>query len=317
MNPINGLLLIDKSQGMTSHDVVAKARRILGIRAIGHAGTLDPLASGLLVLLVGEGTKVSDFLLTGDKGYEVVVRLGQRTDSMDITGQVIEEKPVMVSDDEIRRAVEGLEGVLRLAVPVHSAVKVDGRKLYELAHRGQTPVEVPVREMTFTNLNVGEILRLPEGPVEVRVRMRCSKGSFVRSWANEVGSRLGCGGTVAALRRVFSEPFEVSQAMTLEDLEQRWGARSERHGRVLQPAWVPLKDSLPRFPRIDVAGQDEVLMRNGQISKNVQALLLQQIRLGEVPLPVRIVSRDSDDLVALLTAEAGQFYKIRRVFHNA
>jgi tRNA pseudouridine55 synthase len=317
MNPTNGLLLIDKSQGMTSHDVVAKARRILGIRAIGHAGTLDPLASGLLVLLVGEGTKVSDFLLTGDKGYEVVVRLGQRTDSMDITGQVIEEKPVMVSDDEIRRAVEGLEGALRLAVPVHSAVKVDGRKLYELAHRGQAPTEVPVREMTFTNLNVGEILRRPEGPVEVRVRMRCSKGSFVRSWANELGCRLQCGGTVAALRRVFSDPFEVSQSMTLEDLAQRWDARTERHGRVLQPAWVPLKDSLPRFPRIDVAGQDEVLMRNGQISKNVQALLLQQIRLGEVPPPVRIVSRDSDDLVALLTAEAGQFYKIRRVFHNA
>jgi tRNA pseudouridine55 synthase len=316
MNPVNGLLLIDKSLGMTSHDVVAKVRRILGIRSIGHAGTLDPNASGLLVLLIGEGTKVSDYLLTGDKGYEVVVRLGVRTDSMDITGQVLEEKPVSVSDAEIREAVTELQGNLNLEVPVHSAVKVDGKRLYQFAHKGERPDEVPVREMSFRDLEVIEIAR-SEGRVEVRVQMTCSKGSFVRAWANELGLKLGCGGTVADLRRTLSEPFEVSQAIGLEELQAKWEARTERHGRVLGSAWVPLKDSLPRMARIDVEGQDEVLLRNGQISKNVRALLMMHVRVGEAPPPVRVVSRETDDMVAILMAEEGQFYKIRRVFHNA
>jgi tRNA pseudouridine55 synthase len=311
MNPTNGLLLVDKPKGITSHDVVARVRRTLGIRAIGHAGTLDPIASGLLILLIGEATKVSDYLLNGDKGYEVTVRLGVKTDSMDVTGQVLEEKPVDLSEEQIRSAVLALQGKLELQVPVHSAVKVDGRKLYEYAHRGQAPAEVPMREMEFFGLEVVAI-----EPSRVTVRMRCSKGSFIRAWANRLGDDLGCGGTVEELRRIFSEPFNVSQAITLEDLAMKWEARSERHGRVLAPSWVALKDSLPHLPRVDVGGKDEVLLRNGQISKDVQPLLLSHIKLGEALKPVRVISRESDDMVALLTAEPGQFYKIRRVFHN-
>jgi len=318
MNPMNGLLLIDKPSGLTSHDVVHRVRRILGIRGIGHAGTLDPLASGLLILLVGEATKVSDYLLNGDKGYEVTVRLGVKTDSMDMTGQVLRTAPVSVSREEIIAAAQALQGELELAVPVHSAVKVDGKRLYEYAHRGETPDDVPLRKMKFYDLEVVSVDSVDSSDSSsLTVRLRCSKGSFIRAWADHLGDRLGCGGAVQALRRTFSEPFDVSGAISLEALEAQWAAREERHGRVLGPAWVPLKDALPHFQRIEVAGQDEVLLKNGQISKGVQPRLLGLIRLGETPPPVRVISRETDDLLALLVAEKGQFYRIRRVFHRA
>lgn len=309
MNPMNGLLLVDKPIGLTSHDVVGRARRILGLRGIGHAGTLDPLASGLLVLLIGEATKVSDYILNGDKSYELKARLGITTDSMDMTGQVTREAAVTSSPEEIRRAALALSGTLTLKVPVHSAVKVDGKKLYEYAHKGQTPDHVPDREMSFYDVNVIETA--PQGVV---VRMKCSKGSFIRAWANKLGEDLGCGASVEALRRIESVPLDVSQAITLEELEAKWEARSERHGRVLGPAWVPLKDAVTQFKRIDIDGHCENLMRNGQISKMVQAQLLQHVTIGEAPPGVRVISRETDDLVAILTAENGNFYKIKRVF---
>jgi tRNA pseudouridine55 synthase len=228
---MNGLLLIDKPTGLTSHDVVYRVRRTLGMRGIGHAGTLDPLASGLLILLVGEATKVSDYLLNGDKGYEFKVRLGIKTDSMDITGKILSESPVDLSEEKIRAAALSLQGEIALQVPVHSAVKVDGKKLYEFAHKGEIPDHVPTRSMTFYDVQVVEVT-----PNSALIRMRCSKGSFVRAWANHLGEVLGCGGTVETLRRNFSQPFDSSQAITLEQLEERWNGREERNGVVLGPA---------------------------------------------------------------------------------
>ena len=308
---MNGLLLIDKPIGLTSHDVVGRARRILSHKGIGHAGTLDPLASGLLILLIGEATKVSDYILNGDKSYELKAKLGVATDSMDITGKVLSEKPVTSTPEEIRAAVEKLSGVLTMKVPVHSAVKVDGKKLYEYAHKGETPDVVPDREMTFYDVNLIEA-----AGSQVVVRMSCSKGSFIRAWANKLGEDLGCGGTVEALRRVASAPFDLSRAMSLDDLESKWKSRTEDHGRTLGPAWVPLRDSLPHFQRIDIDGHCETLLKNGQISKNLQAQLLQHVKIGETLPPVRVVSRESDDLLALLLAEPGGFYKIKRVFNK-
>lgn len=312
MNPMNGLLLVDKPVGVTSHDVVHKARRILGIRSIGHAGTLDPLASGLLVLLIGEATKVSDYLLNGDKGYEVKVRLGVKTDSMDMTGRVLEDNPVQISAQRIREAVQSLQGELELPVPVHSAVKVAGRRLYEFAHKGEVPETVPLRKMTFYGVEVVEI-----ADRHVVVRLRCSKGSFIRAWAGRLGDDLGCGGAVEGLRRLHSEPFSVEGAISMDDIESRWNARDERHGRVLAPAWLPLKEALPHFKRADIAGQDEVLLRNGQISKNLRSRLLELPPVGDALPPVRVISRETDDLVAILVAEPSQFYRIKRVFHRA
>lgn len=308
---IHGLLLIDKPIGVTSHDVVGRARRILGHKGIGHAGTLDPLASGLLVLLIGEGTKVSDYILNGDKSYELTAKLGVATDSMDITGQVLSEKPVTSSLDEIKSAVAKLQGTLNLKVPIHSAVKVDGKKLYEFAHKGETPDVVPDREMTFFDVNLIEADK-----DQVVVRMSCSKGSFIRAWANKLGEDLGCGGTVAALRRVESKPFDVSQAISLEELESRWNSREGDDGKALGSAFVPLRDSLPKFTTVFVDGYCETLLKNGQISKIVQADLLRHVHIGSTPPPVRVISRETDQLLAILLAEGGQFYKIKRVFNR-
>lgn len=312
MNPMNGLLLIDKPIGLTSHDVVGRARRILGTKGIGHAGTLDPLASGLLILLVGEATKVSDYILNGDKSYELKARLGVATDSMDMTGQVLSEKPVTSTPEEIRLGVDRLQGPLVMKVPVHSAVKVDGKKLYEYAHKGETPDVVPDREMTFYNVQL-----LESSPQGVVVRMSCSKGSFIRAWANKLGEDLGCGATVEALRRIASVPFDLSRAITMDELSSKWESRTEPHGRAFGAAWVPLRDSLPHFARVDIAGHCETLLKNGQISKSLQAQLLQHVKIGEVPPPIRVISRETDDLLALLLAENGAFYKIKRVFNRS
>lgn len=310
MNTLNGLLLVDKPSGLTSHDVVARARRILGLRAIGHAGTLDPIASGLLVLLLGEGTKISDFVLGAEKGYEVKVRLGVRTDSFDRAGQILEEKPITSSDEDIRSAIERLKGVLALPVPAHSAVKIQGKKLYEYARRDQE-VEVPMREMDFRSVEVLEIAR----PF-VRVALHCSKGSYVRAWAEKLGQDLGCGAMVEELRRTHSEPYSVEGAITLEALEEIWKGRESRDGHLLGPAWIPLRDTLPGFRTLRIEGQDEVLMRNGQISRQMQGRLLAFVTAGQCPPGVKVISQETDDLISLLLAEGGQFYKIRRVFHR-
>jgi len=333
---VNGVLLVDKDPGLTSHDVVAKTRKLLGTKSVGHAGTLDPLASGLLILLVGEATKVSDYLLNGDKGYEVTVRLGVRTDSMDITGLVLEEKSTAgLTEDRIRDIAESVSGVVELKVPMHSAVKVNGKKLYESAHKGEIPPEIPIRAMSFYDIEWKGLnkLNLPDKSPEISavsspdaaprgleftVALRCSKGSFIRAWANHVGQLLGVGGTVTALRRVMSAPFDIHQAKTLSVMARELEtARLQSHDvgpTALGPAWVPLADSLPHFERIEITGHDATLLKNGQLSKSLQSELLRRVQLGEALKPMRVIHREERRLLALLAAEPGEFYKIRRVF---
>lgn len=327
---MNGVLLVDKDPGLTSHDVVAKTRKLLGTKSVGHAGTLDPLASGLLILLVGEATKVSDYLLNGDKGYEVTVRLGVRTDSMDITGVVLEEKSTAgLTETQIRAVAESVSGVVELKVPMHSAVKVNGKKLYESAHKGEIPPEIPIRAMSFYDvewkgLGVAKATVAAETPagassmLEFTVALRCSKGSFIRAWANHVGQLLGVGGTVTALRRVMSAPFNIDQAKTLSVMARELEtARLQSHDvapSVLGSSWVPLAESLPHFERIEIAGHDATLLKNGQLSKALQSELLRRVQLGEALKPMRVIHREERRLLALLAAEPGEFYKIRRVF---
>ncbi len=307
---MNGVLLVDKASGPTSHDVVHQVRKALGIRGIGHAGTLDPMASGLLVLLVGEATKISDYILNGDKAYRVGVRLGLRTDSYDLTGEVLEDREVSVTETAVREALASLTGEIELEVPKHSAVKVDGRKLYERAHRGEEIESLPKRVMRF------------DAPSDLRVQGRelsfhvqCSKGSYIRALAHALGERLGVGGTLSSLRRTLSAPFELSDAVSVPALTEAWEARDQRDGRVWGSAWIRLADALPGFRRVDLDGQGAYLLRNGQISRSLQAELLRFIQVGETPPPVRVVHRESKELMAILLAEPGQFYRIRRVFN--
>lgn len=211
---LNGVLLVDKEPGMTSHDVVAIARRSLGIKKIGHCGTLDPLATGLLILVVGRGTKVQDLLMSEDKEYEGTMQLGVETSSQDRDGEVVAEKPVPeFSIEQIEEAFGKFRGDFYQLPPMVSAIKKDGVPLYKLARKGQT-VE---REPRFVHVYKHKIhqVRLPE----IDFSVTCSKGFYVRTYAHDIGQELGCGAHLKSLRRTKSGKFTLERAVTVAELK--------------------------------------------------------------------------------------------------
>ena len=305
MNSLGGLLLVNKSSGMTSHDVVARARRILRRKDIGHAGTLDPMASGLMVLLVGEATKLSDYILNGDKAYRAEVKFGITTDSLDVTGEVLSEKPVNFSTEELARAVVKLTGEVELDVPKYSAVKVEGRRLYDYA-RKDVEVVCPKRIMRFYDLKQ---LGLTDATASYEIH--CSKGSYIRAWVHALGEIVGCGAALSGLERIISAPYRVSDSLSLEEIEARIIS-----GKSLDSAWVKLNACLPSFREVRLQGRDVQMIRNGQISNNVQAELLIGIKITESLPLVKLINQETRDLLAILSAKPGEFYKIRRVFQT-
>lgn len=211
---IDGVLCVDKAQGMTSHDVVAITRRSLGTKKVGHCGTLDPLATGLLLITVGRGTKIQDLLMSEDKEYAGTMKLGEVTDSQDSDGEVTETRPVPeLSAVQIDAAFAKFHGDFYQTPPMVSAIKKEGVPLYKLARQGKT-VE---REPRFVHVYAHQILalRLPE----IDFRVVCSKGFYVRTYANDIGEELGCGAHLSALRRTKSGRFVVDGAITVEELK--------------------------------------------------------------------------------------------------
>ncbi len=298
----DGLLLINKAAGMTSHDVVARVRRILNTRSVGHCGTLDPMATGLMILLVGEATKISSYLLEQDKAYVVKAQLGLRTDTLDITGTVLEQHPVRVSPAEVKALALGLQGEFELNVPKFSAVKVQGEKMYEKARR-QEEFETPKKFMKFYDVEV-----LDQGADWLQAKMRCSKGSYIRSWVELLGERAGTGAAMSELRRTVSEPFRLENAVTLEQL----AAEVEKGGRI--KGLTPLAETLPNWKTVRVDGQSLALIRNGQISKDLKSILISLFQPGIDP-GVKVISKDGS-LLALIGLEEGQGFSIRRVFRS-
>ena len=210
---IDGVLLIDKAPGMTSHDVVAITRRVLNTRKVGHCGTLDPLATGLLIITIGRGTKIQDLLMSEDKEYVGTIRLGQTTGSQDADGEILEEKPVPDLTREQIDAVFGqFQGDFYQTPPMVSAIKKDGVPLYKLARQGKT-IE---RDPRLVHIYGHEILKVDLPEVEFRVV--CSKGFYVRTYAHDIGQLLGCGGHLKALRRTASGKFRVDGVLTVDEL---------------------------------------------------------------------------------------------------
>jgi tRNA pseudouridine55 synthase len=210
---IDGVLLIDKAPGMTSHDVVAITRRVLNTRKVGHCGTLDPLATGLLIITIGRGTKIQDLLMSEDKEYVGTIRLGQTTGSQDADGQIMEEKPVpALTRGEIDAAFNQFQGDFYQTPPMVSAIKKDGVPLYKLARQGKT-IE---REPRLVHVYGHEIIKV-ELP-EIEFRVVCSKGFYVRTYAHDIGQILGCGGHLKALRRTASGKFRAEGVLTVEEL---------------------------------------------------------------------------------------------------
>jgi tRNA pseudouridine55 synthase len=211
---IEGVLLVDKPTGHTSHDVVARLRGILRMKRIGHAGTLDPMATGLLVILVGKATRISQYLVSLDKEYEGTVELGKTTNSQDADGEVMATRPVPPLDEAaLRLAMQGFIGDQYQLPPMFSAIKIGGVPLYKSARRG----EEVTREPRFVRVVSWDLLGLALPRFDFR--MRVSKGTYVRTLAHDLGEKLGCGAHLAALRRTATGAFQVADALTLDQLE--------------------------------------------------------------------------------------------------
>jgi len=224
-NP-DGVLLVDKAEGMTSHDVVAIARRKLEIKKIGHCGTLDPIATGLLLLTIGRGTKIQDLLMSEDKEYAGALQLGISTSTQDREGEVIEEKPVPeLSESEIRAAFEKFRGDFYQMPPMVSAIKRGGVPLYKLARQGK----VVEREPRFVHVYRYTIDRI--ALPEIGFSVMCSKGFYVRTYAHDIGEALGCGAHLKSLRRTKSGRFDVANAISVDEIKN--GERSKVLGAIL------------------------------------------------------------------------------------
>jgi tRNA pseudouridine55 synthase len=208
----SGILNLDKPKGMTSHDVVRQVRRVTGIRKVGHAGTLDPMATGVLLVCVGRATRLAEYLLTGDKGYQATVRLGVETDTYDADGRVLSSSPVRIGRGEVEAALLEFSGPIDQVPPMYSAVKHKGRPLYVIARRGVTVEREP------RQVRVSRVAMTDWSPPEFSLEVVCSAGTYVRSLAHDLGQRLGCGAHLTRLVRCRSGRFELADAVPLREL---------------------------------------------------------------------------------------------------
>ena len=209
----NGILIIDKPTDWTSHDVVAKLRGILHEKRIGHAGTLDPMATGVLPVFVGRATRAVEFAAEREKEYLAGLRLGQVTDTQDVTGSTLSTAPVSVTREDVEKILAQFRGDIQQIPPMYSAIKKEGKKLYELARRGQE-VERQPRPITIYELELLDQL----SPTDYTLRVKCSKGTYVRTLCHDIGRALGCGACMSSLRRTKAGMFTLQQAMTIEQL---------------------------------------------------------------------------------------------------
>jgi len=248
---VSGLLLIDKPEGPSSFEVVRRVRRALKVRKAGHAGTLDPFATGLLLLCLGEATKLVPFLMPEPKTYRAKVKLGEETDTQDPTGQVIATSRELPRAEQVLEAAARFLGEIEQTPPMYSALHHQGERLYRLARRGET-VAVKPRRVTIYELQVEE-MALPL----VTLTVTCSQGTYIRTLAADLGRALGCGGHLAALRRLAVGPFRVEQALTLEAMGEL--TREEVASRI-----IPLADCLPGFKALTVGSEEAEGLRQGR-----------------------------------------------------
>lgn len=248
---INGVINVYKEKGYTSHDVVAKLRGILHQKKIGHTGTLDPDAEGVLPVCLGRGTKLCDVLADHDKEYETVLLLGTVTDTQDITGTVIRTGQVNVTEDEVRECIRSFQGEQMQVPPMYSALKVGGKKLYEMAREG-IEIERKPRPVHFYNIEVIE-MELPR----VKIRVHCSKGTYIRTLCHDIGEKLGCGGCMEKLLRTRVERFELLGARKLSQI-QEFADRGK-----IEDIVVPVDQMFDAFSGCKVKQEADRLVHNG------------------------------------------------------
>lgn len=245
---MNGIVIVDKPQGWTSQDVTARLRRVFGTRRIGHGGTLDPMATGVLPVFVGRATRGVEFFEHAEKTYEAVLRLGLTTDTEDITGEVLNRREPQVTRETLEAALENFRGEIFQVPPMYSAIKVNGQKLCDLARKGRE-VERKARPVTIHELKLGSF----DGR-EAALEVRCSKGTYIRTLCKDIGESLGCGGCMAALRRVRAGEYGIDEAVPLQELLDTQTPQ----------AYLREVDTLfTAFPTVALTANQEKRCRNG------------------------------------------------------
>ena len=245
---MNGIVIVDKPQSWTSQDVTARLRRVFQTRRIGHGGTLDPMATGVLPVFVGRGTRGVEFFEHAEKTYETVLKLGITTDTEDIWGSVLTQSPVSVTEEQVEAVLSRFRGEIMQVPPMYSALKVNGQKLCDLARKGQQVQRQP-RPITIHQLNL-----LERGEDTLRLQVRCSKGTYIRTLCKDIGEALGCGGCMQQLRRTSAGEYTIEEAVPLEALLE-----SENPEQFLRPV-----DSMFRsYPSLKLTANQEKRCRNG------------------------------------------------------
>ena len=245
---MNGIVIVDKPQGWTSQDVTARLRRVFGTRRIGHGGTLDPMATGVLPVFVGRATRAVEFFEHAEKTYETVLLLGKKTDTQDVTGTVLEERAVDVTESQVEEVLSRFRGEIMQVPPMYSALKVNGQKLYELARKGKQ-VERQPRPVT-----VYELTLLSFENDRLSLRVRCSKGTYIRTLCEDIGEALGCLGCMEALRRTQAGEYRIEDAVALEDLLESSTPESCLRG---------MDTMFARYPAVKLTANQEKRCRNG------------------------------------------------------
>lgn len=252
---MDGILNVNKPAGMTSFDVVAKIRRLTGTKKVGHAGTLDPMASGVLPVCTGKATKLIEFLMEKDKSYRVGLVLGRATDTQDATGTTVYEKPVTASDEEIEKVIRGFIGEREQTPPMYSAVRVNGKRLYELARQG-IEVERKPRNVTFYKIAPHDIERCGH-EAGVIMDVDCSKGTYMRTLCHDIGAKLGCGGHMSSLVRTRSGPFSIENSYTIDCLAEL------KENNQLKSAFIDMDKALAHLPEVYVTPGEAIRLKNG------------------------------------------------------
>ncbi len=252
---MNGILLINKEENCTSRDVVNKVGKILGTKKVGHTGTLDPLATGVLVLCIGSATKLNEILTSTYKEYEAEITLGLLTDTLDITGNVLKEEKVNVNKEQILKALDKMIGKYIQEVPIYSAVKVNGRKLYEYARAGER-VELPKREVDIKELELVGDIKYIDNKTIFNIRCLVSKGTYIRALVNDIATNLNTIGVMSKLKRTKQGRFKLENCYTLDDIE---------NGNY---KLISIDEVLSQYPRVMIGGFKKKLVSNGAIIDN-------------------------------------------------
>ncbi|QIX96229.1 tRNA pseudouridine(55) synthase TruB [Cedecea sp. FDAARGOS_727] len=294
---IHGVLLLDKPQGLSSNDALQKVKRLYNANRAGHTGALDPLATGMLPICLGEATKFSQYLLDSDKRYRVIARLGQRTDTSDADGTVVEERPVTFSEQALADALESFRGETQQIPSMYSALKYQGKPLYEYARQG---IEVPRESRAIV---VYELLFIRHEGNELELEVHCSKGTYIRTIIDDLGEKLGCGAHVTFLRRLAVSKYPVERMVTLEQLNEliEQAHRQEiAPSELLDPLLMPMDSPASDFPVVNLLSEVAVYFKNGQPVRvnGVPAEGLVRVTEGEEHKFIGMAEIDDDGRVA-------------------